>query len=178
LIFASLPLRPPCAELANLQLTLGIPATSPFTQLRLNKSDAKRMNVNDVKKQLQTLGISTSTPGLQGDERFEELSYRLEQALKGENKGQESVGQTQQSEEFVVPSLSQLSIGEIRSRLTALGESTNTPGLSGEERRNALMRRLINAVCATGDDHEISSKPVPEVVLSPVRLAVFMVYLI
>lgn len=58
---------------------------------------------------------------------------------------------------FVVPSLHQLSIGEIRTRLSALGESTITPGVTGEERRTALMRRLIDAVCMSTEDSNISS---------------------
>lgn len=37
--------------------------------------------------------------------------------------------------------------GELRSRLTSLGESTSTPGATGEERRAVLMRRLIDAIC-------------------------------
>jgi len=42
---------------------------------------------------------------------------------------------------------------ELRLRLTALGQNTSTPGLAGEERWNALLQRLVGAIC--GDDNEI-----------------------
>lgn len=106
------------------------------------------LNINEVKRQLQSLGVSTSTPGLQGDDRFEELCFRLEVAKKGQNGNTPpKTGTSLNAEAFSVPSLNQLSIGEIRARLTALGENTNTPGATGEERRIVLMRRLIDAVC-------------------------------
>jgi len=117
------------------------------------------MNINELKKQLQNLGISTSTPGLNGDERFEELSFRLESsqdAVKAAG-GTDTVDKIKGADSFVVPSLNQLTIGEIRSRLTALGESTATPGVTGEERRVALMRRLIDAVCINDEGTNISS---------------------
>ena len=37
------------------------------------------MNIADVKKQLQSLGLSIATPGLTGQDRLDELSNRLEQ---------------------------------------------------------------------------------------------------
>ena len=36
------------------------------------------MNIADVKKQLQSLGLSISTPGLTGQDRLDELCFRLE----------------------------------------------------------------------------------------------------
>lgn len=144
------------------------------------------MNINELKKQLQNLGVSTSTPGLVGEERFEELSFRLDSSQKvNTGKAEKTVqGTAESSDAFVVPSLSQLSIGEIRSRLTALGESTATPGLTGEERRTALMRRLIDAVCVNDDDSNIGSiastivaetlKPTPV----PVKVQEYILYLL
>lgn len=114
------------------------------------------MNVNDIKRELTSLGVSTSTPGLQGDDRYEELSFRLEQARKQLNDLGSKAEEQAKADGFSVPSLGQLSIGEIRSRLTALGESTATPGLTGEERRSALMKRLINAICVENPDGDIS----------------------
>ncbi len=38
------------------------------------------VNIGQLKQQLQSLGISTNTPGLLGDERYEELRSRLDQA--------------------------------------------------------------------------------------------------
>ena len=119
-------------------------------------------NINDLKKQLQKLGISTSTPGLQGDDRFEELSQRFESSRKLNSHSNDSSEPAQPvNDSFVVPSLNQLSIGEIRSRLTALGENTNTPGVVGEERRNVLMRRLISALCV--DDHETAIEEITSI---------------
>ena len=37
------------------------------------------MNIADVKQQLQSLGLSISTPGLTGQDRLDELCFRLEQ---------------------------------------------------------------------------------------------------
>ena len=115
------------------------------------------MNINEIKKELQSLGLPTTTPGLQGDERFEELSYRLETAKKNTHFQEQVKSEVSQSEnEFVVPSLNMLSIGEIRSRLNALGESTSTPGITGEERRTVLMNRLINSICMDNDSGHIN----------------------
>lgn len=130
-------------------------------------SSGAPLNINELKRQLQTLGISTSTPGLQGDDRFEELSFRLEVAKKGQSGNTPpKTGTSLNAETFSVPSLNQLSIGEIRARLTALGESTNTPGATGEERRIVLMRKLIDAVCNDNSENILSdsaaTKP-PEV---------------
>ncbi len=38
------------------------------------------VNIGQLKKQLQNLGISTNTPGLLGDDRYEELRSRLDEA--------------------------------------------------------------------------------------------------
>jgi hypothetical protein len=120
------------------------------------------LNVNDLKRQLQNLGISTATPGLQGDDRYEELSHRLASSKKGDAKTDlafiSSIAKTEStaSDPVAVPSLNNLSIGEIRSRLASLGENTNTPGITGEERRSVLMRRLIEAICGTEEDEKVS----------------------
>lgn len=112
------------------------------------------MNIGAVKIDLEKLGISTSTPGLTGDERFEELAARLKQsqgllaAPAGKCLATSSSNDTS--------NLGNLSIGELRSRLTALGESTDTPGLTGEERWNALMKRLVQAICGS---HNASVAP-------------------
>jgi hypothetical protein len=128
------------------------------------------VNIGQLKQQLQSLGISTNTPGLLGDERYEELRKRLDLAsvkvghhlnenkVSGESKVIFSFCNFkneidipldyQDSSSSLLPSLSHLSIGEIRTRLTALGESTTTPDMTGDERRNELLRRLINCVCA------------------------------
>ena len=124
--------------------------------------DSSSSNINDVKSQLQRLGLSTSTPGLQGDDRFEELCHRLEASkprpsIKAPTLTSDLSSSSSNTSDFVVPSLSSLSIGEIRSRLTALGENTNTPGVMGEERRNVLMQRLIAAVCVGDDDGALNT---------------------
>ena len=45
-----------------------------------------------------------------------------------------------------------------------MGESTNTPGLTGEERRRELLRRLTQSICGEGSDdeseEEIEKKPI------------------
>jgi hypothetical protein len=101
-------------------------------------------SINELKKQLECLGISSTTPGLLGEERFEELSRRLDDYAQ----------QQQQQQNFetemtfpVNNTLAQLTMSEIRTRLASLGENTNTIGLVGEARRNELMKRLTIAVC-------------------------------
>lgn len=117
-----------------------------------------------VKKQLQDFGISTVTPGLAGEERHEELIYRLDVARKKlsgklSNKFTEDVidknlnygpvlhDHNSMQENIGVGSLASLEFSEIRARLVALGESTSTPGLVGEDRKNELLRRLIQSIC-------------------------------
>jgi hypothetical protein len=103
------------------------------------------MNISILKKELEQVGVATATPGLSGESRFLELQSRLEAHKKANNPG------TEAASSFVVPSLNHLTIAEIKSRLSALGENTNTPGLSGEKRRNELMKRLVEGVCGNDD---------------------------
>ena len=134
-----------------------------------------RPSISQLKAELQQLGLNTQTPGLTGEERFEELNGRLldaqsklnnklsrpakstnihegaDEEVKVEKGDSKQLGGTVKKDKFVMPSLQDLSITEIRSRLTSLGESTNTPGLTGEERRDELMRRLVGAICGTED---------------------------
>ena len=70
---------------------------------------------------------------------------------------------------FEVPSLGDLSLSEIRSRLTSLGEGTSTPGLTGEERRAELMRRLVGAICGNGDTGDTETSEVLEDIMSTKR---------
>ena len=52
---------------------------------------------------------------------------------------------------FISMTLPPLFQHTIRSRLVGLGENTSTPGLSGEKRRNELMKRLVEGVCGNDD---------------------------
>jgi hypothetical protein len=115
------------------------------------------MNVAEIKKELQALGISTSTPGLFGDDRFEELKCRLEEATHQKHSDSARIDKREGNDTTINPTkheaLGHLSIAELRSRLTSLGISTSTPGLSGEERWNALMKRLMEAICGSEESH-------------------------
>jgi len=103
-----------------------------------------------LKKQLQDLGINTSTNGLMGDDRYEELHNRL---LKAKGLLSDKLSSSSNKYNNVPESpLTQLTIGDIRSRLADLGESTSTPGLVGEERRTELLRRLTTAICGSDTD--------------------------
>jgi hypothetical protein len=122
------------------------------------------MNISEIKEELQRLGISTSTPGLVGDERYEELKFRLEQVGRKVNlsPGQNLKGRTVTSNSSQYDQFSQLTIGELRTRLTSLGISTSTPGVNGEERWSILMQRLMDAICiksAEEDDEEDNESP-------------------
>lgn len=110
-------------------------------------------SLSELKKQLQDLGISTSTPGLVGEERFKELLLRLHNAQKP----QESAGGAV-NDPALVDNLKQLSMSEIRAQLSELGISTSTPGLSGEDRWNALVQRLAAALA--GKD-QYTKAPLP-----------------
>jgi hypothetical protein len=77
-------------------------------------------SIQEVRDRLVALGISTATPGLKGDERLQELIRRLD-----ENEASKDDGTHQEKEETIpysVPSVANLSMSEIRSRLTMLGE--------------------------------------------------------
>ena len=99
-------------------------------------------NISELKRHLQSVGLPTSTPGLSGDDRFEELKHRWQLHLRNQQQNRDitaaaSVAASRDSDHcdgsgmvssFEVPSLNHLSIGEIRSRLSSLGENTSTPG--------------------------------------------------
>mmetsp|Transcript_25444 Transcript_25444/g.37507 ORF Transcript_25444/g.37507 Transcript_25444/m.37507 type:complete len:1122 (+) Transcript_25444:90-3455(+) len=111
--------------------------------------------IKEIKDKLISLGVDTTTPGLKGEQRREELINRLEEALLHQD---ESVSHENNDElesivttKFSVPSMADLSMAELRSRLAILGESTSTPGLSGEKRRAELMKRMVNAICRNED---------------------------
>lgn len=81
--------------------------------------------IQEVKEKLASLGLSTSTPGVKGDERLQELVQRLEkyyQENENESKSQQATSQQMTETQYNVPSVSDLSLSEIRSRLTMLGE--------------------------------------------------------
>ena len=74
---------------------------------------ASSTSLSALKERLFELGVSTSTPGLSGAARLEELQRRLDIAESASD----------------LTSLESLSMSEIRSRLGELGESSATPGL-------------------------------------------------
>lgn len=116
---------------------------------------SNQSNLSELKKQLQELGISTSTPGLTGEERFKELLVRLNNAPRpiSLNAAVPSI------DPELIQSLKQLSLTEIRTKLTSLGISTSTPGLSGEDRWNALVQRLAAAVAGESQYKKVELTP-------------------
>jgi tetratricopeptide (TPR) repeat protein len=118
------------------------------------------MSVSEVKAELLKLGLSTQTPGLVGDERLGELDRRLNSAREKTNvalgkensapSASRTEGDLQGGSSSASAALAELPISEIRSRLTALGENTRTPGLDGEARRTELMKRLVSAIVGSG----------------------------
>ena len=70
--------------------------------------------------------------------------------------------------DIAVPSLSHLTMAELRSRLTALGIDSSTPGLSGDERRTELMKRLVSSICGgahDGDDRDLADSLLDEMTI-------------
>jgi hypothetical protein len=114
-----------------------------------------QLNLTQIKKDLQTLGLSTATPGLTGEDRFEELKKRLADARQKFSGTVPTISQGQTKE---LPSIDQLSISEIRARLVALGKDTATPGVNGEERWKILKTRLVQAICGQEDTEEVHLK--------------------
>ena len=79
--------------------------------------------IQEVKEKLALLGLSTSTPGVKGDDRLQELVQRLERYYEeNEKELQQATSQQITESQYNVPSVSDLSLSEIRSRLTMLGE--------------------------------------------------------
>jgi hypothetical protein len=80
--------------------------------------------LKDIKEKLQSLGISTDTPGIKGHDRREELANRLEEALfqKAPSRSPKKEVAVRNSSNFDVPDMANLSMAEIRSRLTMLSE--------------------------------------------------------
>jgi len=103
-------------------------------------------NLNYIKKKLQSYQLSTVTSGLNGDDRYEELKYRLESYEKkvenlnsydstssnrssGNHVGGVGGGgdyDSSSNNKFQIPSLNNLSIGEVRARLGELGKYSIT----------------------------------------------------
>lgn len=125
-------------------------------------SSEATISLSKLKKELQNLGLSTTTAGLVGEDRFEELKYRYEEAI---NKVAPTI-QNNDASSFVVPSMANLSIGELRSRLTDLGENTNTPGVNGEDRRIELMKRLVGAICGSDDNNDMANNLIDEIAIN------------
>lgn len=118
-------------------------------------------NLGQLKRELQALALSTSTPGLTGEERYEELLKRLQNnqppgAIKQSHPSdnESTYNKSSTSARGNYNDLKHLNLTELRSRLTALGQNTNTPGLTGEERWNALLQRLVDTIC--GEENEIT----------------------
>jgi len=106
-------------------------------------------SIAQIKEELQALNLSTSTPGVVGEERMEALRMRLEvhkakTLMKG---GISAANSASGGSMMAFPSLEHLSMSELKSRLKQLDGDTSTPGLSGEERREELTRRLVQAIC-------------------------------
>lgn len=82
--------------------------------------------LKEIKEELQKLGISTDTPGIKGHDRREELANRLEEALfkKEPSRSPKVEREEPINNHFAVPDMANLSMAEIRSRLTMLGEVT------------------------------------------------------
>lgn len=121
--------------------------------------------IGELKRRLTELGISTSTPGIFGDDRLEELKLRLELHNKRSVQGpSQSIDQrkikTDDMNSNPSKTLSTLSMAELRNRLTALGENTATPGLVGDERRLELIRRLTVGICGVAEDESSPKKQV------------------
>ena len=113
-----------------------------------------------IKQQLVAINISTATPGLQGDDRLEELKLRLDVAQKSH---EDVIGKANLKEPSI---FANLSMAEIRSRLVSMGGDTATPGLVGDDRRRELIRRLIDTICGSNNpaadlilDEVISNSP-------------------
>ena len=104
-------------------------------------------SIAELKEELQSLNLSTSTPGVVGENRMEALRMRLEMhKAKGLMDGGLSAAAAANATN-AFPSLDHLSMSELKSRLKQLSGDTSTPGLSGEERREELSRRLVQAIC-------------------------------
>ena len=116
------------------------------------------LTLAELRTRVSALGLDTATPGLSGADRHEELLHRLMQAegvgRRRGTPGARPIAETD-NKEFAVPSLNALPIAEIRDRLTALGENTATPGITGEARRQELMRRLVSSICISDPDDEM-----------------------
>lgn len=124
------------------------------------------LSLVQIKKELQDLGLSSSTPGLSGDERYNELLRRLNAAQSKTTSVGTAAVDIASSDSPLISDIKQLNLTEIRSRLSALGISTSTPGLTGEDRWNALMQRLVSAICGaaseTPREKEEETQPVSE----------------
>ena len=78
------------------------------------------VSISSLKAQLQKLGISTTTVGLVGDDRYEELLRRLTAVVGEQGSSSNAIDDTPDSMSESL--LSTLSIADIKNRLAAIGE--------------------------------------------------------
>jgi hypothetical protein len=129
------------------------------------------LSISSLKDQLGRLGIDTSTPGLSGDERLKELNLRL---MLAQNRSKMNSREAQSSEDhdgealatgWDIPSLNHLSMSELRSRLETLGIETATPGKAGDERRQELIRKLVDSICGgQGNEDDASTSIIDQMI--------------
>jgi hypothetical protein len=130
----------------------------------------KSLSLSELRDALDKRKISTSTGSLKGEQRKQELLFRLEKAFEAEKLQRSSFifeevqeknkiqseqfaalsdkNEEENEEEEKADSVSSLrkdyTLQEIRHELEKKRLPTTTPGLKGEARRYALIQRLMN----------------------------------
>ena len=100
-----------------------------------------------VRKALKQLGITTSTPGLKGNDRHNELRQRLQANLPSQqppDTGRSTTSTFSTTSSRLDTSRSTLT--ELKAELDVHHIDTRTPGLRGQERKDLLEQRLAEAL--------------------------------
>ncbi len=87
----------------------------------MSRNEEEYSSVTSIKSQLQSLGISTSTPGIMGEDRHEELRRRLLEA-QGDTRFINTSFSSSSSSSSGMNMMMTVSIAEIKERLMVLGE--------------------------------------------------------
>ncbi|KAF0689875.1 Aste57867_18695 [Aphanomyces stellatus] len=96
------------------------------------------MTIASLRDALTDLGVSSTTPGLRGDERRAVLQDRYVQAVGGPSSASSTT--------TAITMNDGRSMTDLRRDLEQRGVNTSTPGLRGEDRRVALLQRWHTTV--------------------------------
>ena len=100
------------------------------------------LSLADLRRELEQRGVSSTTPGLRGEQRHAELLRRYRDTCAGHAGPSPSAGQGTHAAPSPSALISGMNMSQLRDELKVHGISTETPGMRGADRQTELARRL------------------------------------